>query len=411
MHDHYIHTFPNGISLVYKRVPNVRVVHCGFIMDIGSRDESASQQGIAHFWEHMAFKGTHKRKAFHILDRIDSVGGELNAYTTKEKICFYASLLDKHIERAFELLTDITFHSAFPERQMERERNVILEEMAMYKDNPEDAIQDEFDCVVFGDHPLGKNILGTPETIQTFKQGAFYDFISANLSTERTVFSCVGNLPVSKIERLATKYLNDLPERKVSRERVSFDNYVPQHRKVTREITQSQCMIGRTAYPIHDKRRIPLFLLINILGGPGLNSRLNLALREKYGFVYSIDAIYHPFSDTGLFSIYFGTEPRQLGRSSDLVKKELKKLQKVPLGAMQLHKAKEQIKGQLAMAEENNLSLMLMMGRSLLDVGKIVSLEELFNQIDQLKSTDLQEIAQDLFNEESLSTLKFIPSS
>jgi len=380
-------------------------------MDIGSRDESASQQGIAHFWEHMAFKGTHKRKAFHILDRIDSVGGELNAYTTKEKICFYASLLDKHIERAFELLTDITFHSAFPERQIERERNVILEEMAMYKDNPEDAIQDEFDCVVFGDHPLGKNILGTPETIQTFKQGAFYDFISANLSTERTVFSCVGNLPVSKIERLATKYLNDLPERKVSRERVSFDNYVPQHRKVTREITQSQCMIGRTAYPIHDKRRIPLFLLINILGGPGLNSRLNLALREKYGFVYSIDAIYHPFSDTGLFSIYFGTEPRQLGRSSDLVKKELKKLQKVPLGAMQLHKAKEQIKGQLAMAEENNLSLMLMMGRSLLDVGKIVSLEELFNQIDQLKSTDLQEIAQDLFNEESLSTLKFIPSS
>ncbi len=411
MVDYNLFTLPNGIRVVHKEVSNTKIVHCGFILDIGSRDEREEQLGIAHFWEHMAFKGTNKRKAFHILNKLDSVGGELNAYTTKEKICFYASALDKHMESAFELLQDITFDSIFPEKQIEKERGVILEEMALYHDSPEDAIQDEFDRVVFKDHPLGKNILGTQSSVRSFHRQDFKDFLKANLNTEKVVFACVGNVPLKKIKRLADKYFKPIPHYKAEKRRITFENYIPCSEINHRNITQAHCAIGTTAYELSHANRLPFFMLMNILGGPGMNSRLNLALREKYGFVYNVEASYHPFSDTGLFSIFFGTEPGQVERSRKLVLKELKRLREQPLGSLQLHMAKEQMIGQLAMAEENNTSLMLMMGKSILDLEKIDGLDVIFERIRKITSSQLQDIANERLLESQLSHLTFLPEN
>ncbi|MEM7109056.1 MAG: pitrilysin family protein [Bacteroidota bacterium] len=407
--EYEIDTLTNGIRLVHKQVSHTKIAHCGFMLDIGSRDENPSNQGIAHFWEHMAFKGTNKRKAYHILSRIDAVGGELNAYTTKEKITFYASILEGHFEKAFELLADITFDSIFPEKQIERERNVILEEMAMYYDAPDDAIQDEFDTVVYRNHPLGMNILGTAESVRSFTRADFEGFIAEHLNTERIVVCSVGNIPFKKVKRMAVKYLSSLPKLSAKVSRVPFKSYRPSLKEVTRSLAQSHCAIGRNAYALSDDRRIPFFMLSNLLGGPGMNSRLNLALREKYGFVYSIDASYHAYTDTGLFAIFFGTEHKQLKKSIQLVKKELRYLREKQLGTIQLHTVKEQLMGQLAMAEENNASLMLMMGKSLLDLDRIDSLEHVFNTIRGTTAEKLRDLANEMFFEEELSILTYQP--
>ncbi|GAB3332452.1 pitrilysin family protein [Marivirga atlantica] len=402
-----VRTLNNGIRVVHQPVNNSKIVHCGFTLDVGSRDEKPHQVGIAHFWEHMAFKGTEKRKAYHILNRLDSVGGELNAYTTKEKIFFHASVLEQHVERAIDLLTDITFNSNFPEKQIQKERQVILEEMAMYADSPEDAIQDEFDEVIFSDHPLGNNILGTQKSLKSFTREDFINFLDENIDTERIVFSVVGDIKERKLNRLIDKYLYNIPHKTRQRDRLLFDQYKPKTKNVKKEISQAQCAIGTTAYPIHHPKRLPFFMLSNILGGPGMNTRLNMVLREKHGFVYAIDAGYHPFIDTALFSIFFGTDPGQLNRSINLVKKELQKLQKTPLGSLQLHVAKEQLMGQLAMAEENNMSFMLMLGRSLLDKDNIESIDEIFTQIKKISANELMDIANEVWAEENLSILTY----
>ncbi|MBF8961779.1 insulinase family protein [Pontibacter sp. FD36] len=409
MLDYHIHTLPNGIRIVHKQVLHTKIAHSGFILDIGSRDEQPEQLGLAHFWEHMAFKGTAKRKSFHILNRLESVGGELNAYTTKEKLCFYSSVLDKHFEKSFELLTDITFHSVFPEKEIEKERGVILEEMAMYLDTPEEAIVDEFDNVVFDGHPLGNNILGTKESVSGFKKDDFQRFIKDNLSTEALVFCSVSNLPFEKVVKLAEKYLADIPHISRPRQRIVFEQYKPKTVTFEKPISQAHCVIGSPAYALNDERRIPFFMLVNLLGGPGMNSRLNLAVREKHGLVYTIDANYATYIDTGLLSIYFGTEKKQLKRTTSLVLKELKKLREKQLGSLQLHTAKEQLMGQLAMAEESNMGLMMMMGKSILDQGHIDTLNEIFDQIKNTTAKDLIDIANDVLQEEKLSFLNYVP--
>jgi predicted Zn-dependent peptidase len=402
-------TFPNGIRLIHKQVPFTQIAHCGFVLDIGSRDEKPHQQGIAHFWEHMAFKGTKKRKAFHILNRLEAVGGELNAHTTKEKVCFYASLLAPHFEKAVELLTDITFESIFPENQIERERNVILEEMAMYLDSPDDAIQDEFDSLIFDQHSLGYNTLGTTESVSSFKREDFKTFVQENINTHRIIFSSVSNLPFAKVLKITEKYLTNIPEQKAEKKRLLFENYTPKQLQKTNSATQAHCAIGRTAFSLTHSKRLIFFMINNILGGPSMNSRLNLALREKYGYVYSIESGYHPFTDTGLFAIYFATEPKHLSKSISIVQKELKNLRQIPLGSSQLHQAKEQLLGQLAMAEESNLSFMLMMGNSTLDLGGIEPLEDIFAKIRQVTAQELQETAEEMLQEADLSTLIYLP--
>ncbi len=401
----------NGIRVVHQQLATTKIVHCGILIDVGSRDENTTNQGIAHFWEHMAFKGTKRRRSYHIINSLDSVGGELNAYTDKEKVVFYASVRDQYFEKAVDILSDIAFHSVFPENQIEKERSVILEEMAMYHDSPDDSLQDEFEGLVYKDHPMGMNILGKPETVKSFRKKDFLSFFNENVSTSKIVFSCVGNISHDHVMRLARKHFEDIAPRKAVCRRKKFSRYRPHEKILRRTVKQAKCAIGRDAYSLEHENRIPFYLLVNMLGGPGMNSRLNLALREKYGFVYSIDAHYVPYTDTGLFAVFFGTEPRQLNRCISLVKKELNRFCDKPLTTRQLEAAKEQLKGQLAMAEENNLSLMLMMGRSVLDVGRVPSLEEIYHQIDETDSLKLMDVAQDMFDERKLSYLVMEPEN
>lgn len=394
---------------MHQHVPTTAITHCGIVLDVGSRDENHANQGIAHFWEHMAFKGTRKRKTLDIISSLDSVGGELNAYTDKEKIAFYASVRNEYFELAVDLLSDITFHSVFPEKELEKERGVILEEMAMYHDSPDDSLQDEFEAVVYKKHPMGMNILGREETVKAFRKRDFITFFNNHLNTSRVVFSCVGNISLDEVQRLAKKYLEGFRSRTTNGRRQRFGNYKPEEEILKRVVKQAKCAIGRDAYPIKHEDRIPLYMLVNMLGGPGMNSRLNLALREKYGFVYSVDAHYIPYSDTGMFAVFFGTEPKQLDKCIKLVRKELDKFCDKPLSQRQLSSLKEQIKGQLALAEENNLSLMLMMGRSVLDFGRVPTLEEVFDKIEEPSALKLQDIAQDVFDEKKMSFLTMVP--
>ncbi|WP_331968159.1 pitrilysin family protein [Ohtaekwangia sp.] len=411
MRDCTVFTLSNGLRVVHRRVTTSAIVHCGLVLDIGSRDETLVNQGIAHFWEHMAFKGTRKRKTLDIISSLDSVGGELNAYTDKEKIAFYASVRKEYFERAVDLLSDITFYSIFPEKELEKERGVILEEMAMYLDSPDESLQDEFESIVYKNHPMGMNILGREETINGFQKKDFTTFFKEHINTRKIVFSIVGDVSRDEAERLAKKYLENFKTHQLNGKRRKFSSYKPEYQVLERIVKQAKCAIGGEAYPIRHADRIPLYLLVNILGGPGMNSRLNLSLRERYGLVYSVDAHYIPYSDTGMFAVFFGTEPKQLDKCINLVKKELNRFCDKPLSKSQLAAAKEQIKGQLAMSEENNLSLMLMMGRSVLLYNRVPELEEVFDTIDATDALRLQQVAQDIFDERRLSYLTMVPEN
>ena len=409
MKDINIFTLDNGIRVVHKQVTNTKILHCGIILDIGSRDELPEQYGIAHFWEHMAFKGTGKRKAYHIINSLDSVGGELNAYTTKEKICFYASVLDSFDDKAVELLTDITFNASFPDKQIEKERQVILEEMAMYQDTPEDAIQDEFEEMVFEGHPMAHNILGTSDNVKTFKSADFKSFIAENINTNRIVVSFVGNLPLKRIEKLVKKHLEPLQQRTNGRKRVEVSAIDVDHKSIKKDILQAHYALGMPSFEITHKNRVPFAMLVNLLGGPGMNTRLNLALRERLGYVYGIEANYHAYSNTGLFSILFATEKRNLKRSINVVTREIKRLKEVKLGKVQLHSLKEQMMGHLAMAAENNAGMMLRMGKSLLDLDRINSIDDSFAKIKAVSAEQILDLANEELNIDKMSSLTFIP--
>ncbi len=399
----------NGIRVVHRHVSHIKIAHVGVMLDIGSRDENPEEQGIAHFWEHMAFKGTKRRKAFHIINRLESLGGELNAYTTKEKICFYSAILSNHLEKALDVLSDITFNSTFPQKQIENERKVILEEMAMYKDNPEDSLFDEFDELVFRGHALGMNILGSEKTVSSFHQEDFFRFINRNLNTKKIIVSSVGNYPFEKLLKLVRKHFQSIPFKNHTPKRIEFANYAPQNKVHERHLIQAHHILGCPSYKLEDPNRIPFFMLTNILGGPALNSRLNMSLREKHGYVYGVEAHFAPYTDSGLFNISFASDPKNVDKCINLVKKEIKNLQTRKLGNVQLNQAKQQLKGQLAMSEENNNALMLMMAKSLLDLNRIPSLDRIFIKIDQITADQLVEIANEALDEDKMSSLTFLP--
>jgi len=399
----------NGIRVVHQYIPTTNIVHCGIVLGMGSRDENAENQGIAHFWEHMAFKGTKKRTSLDIIKSLDSVGGELNAFTDKEKIVFYASVRDQYFEHAVDVLTDITFQSTFPEKELEKERGVILEEMAMYFDNPDDALQDELEALIFKGHSIGMNILGNEHTIRSFKKKHFRSFFKNHADSRKFVFSCVGNISLLQVEEVAKKYLENKPVFKSTIKRKKFNNYKQREAILQRGVKQTRCAFGRDAYPLLNANRIPFFLLNNILGGPGMNSRLSLSIREKYGLVYAIDAQYLAYADTGMFAIYFGTEPKQVRKCMSLVRKELDKLCATPLRPSELASAKEQIKGQLAMSEEHNQGIMIMMGRAVIDLNRVPLLEEVYDKINDVDAIQLQRIACEMFDEDKLSSLIIEP--
>lgn len=394
----------NGIRLVHHQVPGI-VGHCGLIINTGSRDESDSEHGIAHFIEHMLFKGTTTRKAYHILSRLEDVGGELNAYTTKEETAIHASFLNTHFERAIEIIHDITFNSTWPAREIEKEKEVVIEEINSYKDNPAELIFDDFEEIIFKDQPIGRNILGTSESVRTFNPDMITGFISRNYNTDQMVFCSVGNISPSKMVKLFDRYFSDISPKAAPPFKKHTWVYEPGDISKQMDTWQNHCIIGNIAYDLRDNRRIGMILLNNILGGQGLNSRLNLSLREKNGFAYNVESSYNAYGDTGIFSVYFGTESKNLEKSIAIAMKELKTLRTVRLGTSQLTKAKNQIKGYLARGYENHESLMLSLGKSLQVFNRIDSFDEICNKIDKVDASEILGIANEVFDESGLSRL------
>jgi predicted Zn-dependent peptidase len=400
----YHHQLDNGIRIIHKKTSS-GVAHCGLIIKGGSRNESEEEQGLAHFIEHVIFKGTSKRKAYHILSRMEDVGGELNAFTTKEETCIYTSFMPEYYNRALELLSDITFNSTFPKKELEKEKIVVLDEINYYKDNPSELIFDEFEEQIFSNHSLGKNILGTPKHIQSFDKTMIENFIHKNYLTHEIIISSVGNISIDKLVKSVEKQFSHLPKSHILREEIPFSNYKKEERLITRKGFQAHCILGTEAYGINHSKKTALILLNNILGGPGMNSRLNLAIREKYGFTYSIESNYTPYSDTGIFSIYLASDNDKIQRSIKLTKKELTKFCQKPLGTLQLKKAKQQLIGQIAIGQESEVNLMLAMGKSMLLYNKVDTFESVKNKIEAIKSDQLLEVANEVFNLDNLSSL------
>jgi len=398
------HTLANGIRLIHHQTSS-QVAYCGIIIHAGSRNEAKREHGLAHFIEHVIFKGTQKRKAYHILSRLEDVGGELNAYTTKEETCVYASYLKDDFEKAVDLISDILFYSTFPIRELAKEKEVIIDEINSYKDNPAELIFDEFEELIFSNQPIGRNILGTPTIIKDFTKKDILSFMEENYHTDQMVFCSVGNIPFPKVKRLFEKYFSQIEANLRSEQPTKFTDYHPEKKIQRKKTYQSHCIIGNIAYDLKDKRRIGLYLLNNILGGQGLNSRLNMALREKNGYAYNVESSYSPYVDTGVLSIYFGTDKKNLEKSIKLAYKEFDKLKNQKLGSLQLHKAKKQMIGQIARGAESHENLMLNMGKSYLTYQKVDSMEEIAQKVNAVSANQILEIANDLFGFDKLSTL------
>ncbi len=390
--------------MIHMEVPNI-VAQCGIIINAGSRDEKNDEHGMAHFIEHMFFKGTGKRKAYHILSRLEDRGGELNAYTTKEETVLFGSFLKEDYNIALELISDIVFNSSFPSREIKKEKEVIVEEINSYKDTPSELIFDDFEELIYNGEALGRNILGNESSLNTFDKQAIESFIKNNYFTDQMVFCSVGNISNKRIQKLFERYFSKVPFHTGKRIRSNKNGYKPESKIIEKGTWQNHCIIGNVAYNLKDTRRIGMYLLNNILGGQGLNSRLNLSLREKNGYAYNVESSYHPYFDTGVFLIYFGTEEANLEKSISIAGKELKKLRNTELGTTQLHKAKKQIKGNLARSYENHESYMLSMGKSLLVYDSVDPLSEIYRKIDQINSQNLLDIANEVFDENKLSTL------
>jgi predicted Zn-dependent peptidase len=405
IHPEIIH-LPNGLRLVYLQKDTV-VGHFGVSVLAGSRYEQAHEEGLAHFIEHSIFKGTEKRRAFHILSRLDSVGGELNAYTAKEEIVIYGSFTSPYLQRAIELISDITFHSVFPEKELEKEKEVILDELNSYLDSPSDRIFDDFEMHLFKGHALGGNILGTEKTIRSFTKQHLKDYISRFFTLQNMVVSYVGNESLKKVKYWVEKYFSDENSGVVSHNLNSFNPNPTFKIKEAFSNYQAHAIVGGMAPGYHENERRGMTLLTNILGGPALNSRLILSIREKYGYSYNVEANYTPYVDTGFWTIYLGTDSKYLEKSLKLVQKELKLLRDKKLSVLQLNKAKEQLKGQIALSLESNSGLMLGLGKSLLLFDQIDTISDIYKEIDAITAEDLLAIANNYFGETNQSQLVF----
>ena len=398
----------NGIRVVLHQVASP-VSHACMLVNAGARDEEKGQYGLAHFIEHLLFKRTEKRSTSQILNRLEAVGGDLNAYTTKEYTCVHASFLSPYLKRTLDLFEDLFFHSVFPEDEMEKEKGVILDEMASYLDSPEEAIMDDFEDVVFEGHGLGHNILGTAEDLQALSKADINRFIQQTYNTHEIVIGISGNYTVKRVRQLAERILGDLPENNTRKERLTPSTATSKQITQKKTINQEHHVIGTRAYGVHDDHKVGLLLLNNLLGGMGMSSRLNLVVREKHGIAYTIESNYTPYSDTGLFYIYFGTDEEKSAKAHRLIMRELKKLREHALGVTQLYQAKQKFKGQIALAEENRMSLIISMAKNLQDYGRVQTLEELFGQIDAVDASKVLRIANDILDERRLSALRLVP--
>ncbi len=404
--DYQIYMLSNGLRIIHKPV-KAPVCYCGMVINAGSRDERADEHGMAHLVEHLLFKGTEKRRSGHIINRLENVGGELNAYTSKEETVVYAAVLSEHAEKAVELIGDIVFHSVFPAREIEKEKVIILDEIQSYNDSPSDLIYDDFEEILFDHHPIGHNILGEPEMLQSYTRDQIEAFVRRLYKPEQMVFYMVGELTEKKLLRWADHYFNTNIAHLPLVPREKPNGYMPVRKEIRKDTFQMHQMMGNLAYDLHHPERIGLYLLNNILGGPGMNSLLNLSLREKYGLVYTVDSVYQPLTDTGMWMVYFGCDESNLAKCERLVRSVLRKLSEEQIPEKQLQRYKLQLLGQMAISSENRENLGISMGKSLLRYGKVDSLESVKQKIMSITSVKLQEIARDVFDESKMSTLSY----
>jgi len=403
MEFHY-HTLANGLRIVH--FPTISdIAHCGILVNIGSRDEEEDEHGMAHFIEHAIFKGTRHRKPYHIISRLEDVGGELNAYTTKEETAVHASFLKEYYPRAIELMSDMVFNSTFPEKELEKEKEIIIDEINSYLDSPAEAIFDDFEEMVYRGNPIGRNILGTPAHLKAFTREDILKFMKKNYHPSQMVFCSAGDIPFSKLVKLAETHLSQASPTNTIKKRKNSFRYKPQTLKLEKTTFQAHCIIGNIAYGLKDNRRVALYLLSNILGGPGMNSRLNLSLREKSGYSYNIESLYTPYTDSGSLSIYFGTDLQNIDKSLNLVHKEFRKIRASKMGSLQLSRAKKQFIGQLAIAAENNEGMMLGAGKSMMVYGKVDPPELMYIKIDKLSASEIMEVANEILAPDNLSLL------
>lgn len=399
------HTLSNGIRIVHKQESSP-IVYCGFVIDAGSRDEYLSEFGMAHFIEHMLFKGTKKRRASHIINRLENIGGELNAYTSKEETVVYSTVLKQYWERAVELMADMVFNSVFAQKEITKETDVILDEIELYKDTPTELIYDDFEDLLYADYSIGHNILGTSTALKSFKTADALNFINRNYRPHQMVFFFYGDLAIKKVINRAEKHFQ-IEKEPTERTRIIPENYHPTHRIIDKGTHQAHVAIGNRAYDMYHPKRMNMFLLNNILGGPGMNSLLNLSLREKHGLVYNVESNYQQYTDAGTWCVSFGCDHESVDKCESLVLKTLKKLREQNLSEQILNKYKTQLFGQIAIARENKESFALSLGKNILRYNKVSNLEELYKKIQSISAEDIKETANEIFKAEALTILKY----
>ena len=404
----FVYELSNGIRVVHQ--PMKRAIgHCGLMIGCGSRDEFPEEHGLAHFIEHGLFKGTKKRSNTQVLSRLDSVGGEINAFTAKEETWIHASFLHEHTDRAVELIADIALNSTFDNDEMEKEKDVIIDEINGYKDSPTDMLFEDMDEMVFPHHPIGRSILGTEESVRSFKQKDVVKFYKRCFVAQNMVFSYAGPMGKEKLQNILEKYFAEASIGSASFNRPDYTAYKKAHLRQTKEIHQAHHGIACRAPHLHQKDRHSFILLNNILGGPAMNNILNLKIREKHGIAYQVDSNYSPFTDTGVFSIYLGTEMQQLDKALKLIDKELGLLRDKPFSPKTLEGYKTQLKGQLALAQDSGNSLMFNNGKSMWVYNRINTMQEVFNVINSITPKDIQNVANKYLHPKAFTSLTYIP--
>ena len=399
-------TLPNGLRIIHAPSPT-SVAYCGYAINAGTRDELPHEAGLAHFVEHMLFKGTAKRRAWHILNRMENVGGDLNAFTNKEETVVYSAFLKKDFVRALELLTDIVFRSTFPQHEIDKERGVILEEIDCYRDNPAELIFDDFESTLFPGHSLGHNILGDARSLRRFTTQSGLSFTHRYYHPANAILFVYGNIPFPRIQMWAERLTADIPAGSANNTRVAAPAYKPVNVTLARRTHQTHVMVGCISYPAQERKRTGLYLLNNMLGGPGVNSRLNLALREHTGLVYNVESNLAGYTDTGVFSIYFGCDARDAERCIELTHYELQRLCSAPLTTLQLAAAKKQLIGQVGVAADNFENTALGMAKTFLHHDSYDGPEGLYRRIEAITASELWDIANELFHEDHLTTLLY----
>lgn len=398
---------PNGLRIIHRPSASP-VVYCGYAVNAGTRDELSGEEGMAHFVEHMTFKGTEKRKALQILNCLERVGGDLNAFTGKEDTVYHAAILHEHTARAVDLLTDIVFNSTYPQADIDKEVEVICDEIESYNDSPAELIFDDFENAIFAGHPLGHNILGSADTLRTYTTADALRFTQRYYRPENTVFFVYGDVDFKSVVRQLKRATSAFPAAQPLIDvtpSITLPPYQPRHIVHDKGTHQAHVMVGNRAYSAHDANRLPLYLLNNILGGPGMNARLNISLRERNALVYTVESSMVSYSDTGLWCTYFGCDPKDVKKCLRLVRRELDRVMDRPLSESQLKAAKRQIKGQIGVACDNRESFALDFGKAFLHYGWLKDVEKLMADIDNVTALEIQQAALDIFDPDRMTTL------